>query len=354
MWRPPYPPRKSNTGPILAIGLVVLLIAGVAVVGVANVARKRNSPSDIGYSYPTTTSSTHSTYSSPGSATTTRGSSSTTAGDPTTTTTGTRSADPTTRTTTRTTTTQTSTTPAGPRPVHALADNPLFSASNGASNVTCSLPAWRTDPQSAQQFFTAALPCLEQAWAPAMQRAGLPYFTPGLQFPSGSTWESPCGSASQGTWAAFYCPTNNTIYMPFEGLQTKQNGTNSGVYLAVFSHEFGHHIQALSGVLDAYWDTRYEAGDQTEKGLELSRRSELQAQCFGGMWFAAGQNGGGSFNDKVIREMLADGYNRGDWQQGVPRDHGSPQHYGAWQEHGFTNNRTGPCNTWAAASADVS
>ncbi|MGQ0837670.1 neutral zinc metallopeptidase [Actinokineospora sp.] len=235
----------------------------------------------------------------------------------------------------------------------ALADNPVHSPNNGVSVVTCTLPAWRTDPRSAANFFTAALPCMEQAWAPVMARANLPYRTPGLQFPTGNQWESPCGSANGATWSAFYCSRNNTIYMPFEGLQTTLYGNQSGVYLGVLSHEFGHHIQALSGISDTYWDARYEAGDQTAAGLELSRRSELQAQCFGGMWFAGGQQGGGSVNDKVIREVLADGYTRGDWKQGAPADHGSPQHYGAWQEHGFTNNRTAPCNTWAARPQDV-
>ncbi|WP_143219378.1 neutral zinc metallopeptidase [Actinokineospora bangkokensis] len=324
----------------MAISLVLLLFAGVALFGFIAANQRHSRTADVGYQRPPAAP----TYSAPEDPTTTT---------TRTTTTTTRAGATTTRTTTTTRST-TTTTQSGPKPVYTLADNPLFSASNGVNEVTCNLPAWRNDPASSQAFFTAALPCLEQAWAPAMQRAGLPYSTPGLQFPSGSTWESPCGSASGASWAAFYCPQNNTIYMPFEGLQTDQNGTKSGVYLAVFAHEFGHHIQALSGVLDAYWDTRYEAGDQTAQGLELSRRSELQAQCFGGMWFAGGWNGGGSITDPVVRDMLADGYNRGDWNQNVPRDHGSPQHYGAWQEHGYKNNRTGPCNTWAAAAADVS
>ncbi|GLZ40500.1 hypothetical protein Acsp05_41240 [Actinokineospora sp. NBRC 105648] len=237
--------------------------------------------------------------------------------------------------------------------MYTLADNPLFSASNGLSAVTCALPAWRSDPQSTKAFFTTALPCFEQAWAPAMQRAGLPYATPGLEFPSGTQWDSPCGTRTKGTAAAFYCSRNSTLYMPFEGLQVETSGTKTGEYLALFAHEFGHHIQALAGIGSAYWDARYEAGDQTAAGLELSRRSELQAQCFGGMWFAGGQHGGAAITDKVIREMLADGYNRGDWDKSLPPDHGTPQHSGAWQEHGFTNNRTQPCNTWAANAADV-
>ncbi|WP_253890618.1 neutral zinc metallopeptidase [Actinokineospora diospyrosa] len=329
---------KSNTGLVVAISLVTLLLAGAAFVGYVQLAGKRSRPNDVGYSAPTTTSASRTT-------TTTTA---TTTSRPTRSTTTTTTTRGTTRSSQPTTTTQ-----AGPQPVHALGDNPLFSATNGVSVVTCNLPAWRSDPQSAQAFFTAALPCFDKAWAPVMQRANLPYFTPALKFPPGETWSSACGTA-KSTWAAFYCGQDNTIYMPYEGLQIEQYGNKAGVYLALFSHEFGHHIQAISGINDAYWDARYEAGDQTPTGLELSRRSELQAQCFGGMWFAGGQHGGGSITDTFIRDMLADGYTRGDWQQGVQPDHGSPQHYGAWQEHGFKNNRTMPCNTWLAAAADVS
>ncbi|WP_157440756.1 neutral zinc metallopeptidase [Actinokineospora inagensis] len=247
----------------------------------------------------------------------------------------------------------TATTPAGPKPVYTLADNPLFSASNGVSSATCALPAWRSDPQAAQAFFTAALPCLEQAWAPAMQRAGLPYFTPKLAFPGGKTWSSPCGAA-KANWAAFYCPQDNTLYMPFEGLQTDTIGTKVGPYLALFAHEFGHHIQTLAGVWDAYGEARYEAGDQTPAGLDLSRRAELQAQCLAGMWFVGSAHGGASITATVVKDAITDNYTRGDWDKDFPPDHGTPQHYGSWMEHGYTTNRTGECNTWAAAPGDVS
>ncbi|GLW80905.1 peptidase [Actinokineospora globicatena] len=330
---PPAPP-KSNTGMVVSLCLISVLLAGAAFVGFVQLAGKRNRSDDVGYSAPTTAASRTTTTS-------------------TTTTTTTRATTTSTRTTTSRSSQPTTTTQSGPKPVLALGDNPLFSATNGVSVVTCNLPAWRSDPQSAQAYFTAALPCFDKAWAPVMQRAGLPYFTPKLQFPTGKSWSSPCGAA-KSTWSAFYCGQDSTIYMPYEGLQTDVVGNKSGAYLALFAHEFGHHIQSLSGVWSAYWDERYAAGDQTAKGLELSRRAELQAQCFGGMWFAGGQHGGGSVTDTVIRDMLADGYTRGDWREGDTPDHGSPQHYGSWQEHGFTNNRTMPCNTWLAAPGDVS
>src|SRR2546430_2747269 len=228
--------RKSTFGAIPApvVGAVVLVGAGV--IGVLAVTRKKSPVADSGYDYPQTTSTVDT--SAPPETTTEES-------------TGTSETETTTETTTTTTrTTRTSSTPSGPQPVYTLGDNPLFSMDNGTSAVTCQLSRWRTDPASAKAFFTSALPCLEAAWKPVMQRAGLPYFSPSLEFPEGTNWSSPCGSVSGGVVAAFYCGQNTTLYMPFAGLQTQQYGAHPGVYLAVFAHEFGHHIQELSGVWD--------------------------------------------------------------------------------------------------------
>lgn len=340
-YRPPMPPPKSNAGVIVSVSLVGVLILAAGLVGALNFASDYGDYDDVGYSSPTYTGSsytytTDNTYSSTYEYTTTE----------TTTTT----------TTTETTTTDyttTETTPAGPQPVYTLADNPLHRSDNGTNAAKCTIPAWRSDPNSAKAFFTAVLPCMEAAWAPAMERAGLPYETPGLEFPSGSNWESPCGGVAAGTWSAFYCGQNNTIYMPFEGLDTGTIGNQPGRYLALFGHEFGHHIQWMSGVLPTYHEAKYEAGDQTAEGLELSRRAELQASCLGGMWYAGAWNGGG-ISDALVDQFLFDGYDRGDWDSNKPRDHGSPQNNGAWQEHGYRNNRGNYCNTWAAGSEHVS
>ncbi|UVS77211.1 putative metalloprotease [Actinokineospora sp. UTMC 2448] len=339
-YRPPMPP-KSNAGVITAVSLVGVLILAAGLVGAFSIADAYDDYNDVGYSSPT-----YSTYPSYTGYSSASDYPSTTSYDYTSTTTTTET---TTETTDYTTTTET---PSGPQPVYTLADNPLH-GDNGTNAASCAISGWPSDPAAAKAFFTRVLPCMEEAWAPAMERAGLPYETPGLEFPSGTSWESPCGSTSGATAAAFYCSRNNTIYMPFEGLQTGDYGNQPGYYLALFGHEFGHHIQWLSGILPTYHEAKYEAGDQTAAGLELSRRAELQASCLGGMWFAGAWNGDAGVPDEIVRQFLADGYQRGDWNANLPRDHGSPENNGSWQEHGYRNNRGNYCNTWAADSQHV-
>lgn len=55
-------------------------------------------------------------------------------------------------------------------------------------------------------------------------------------------------------------------------------------YLSVFSHEFGHHVQEVTGILDEANRRERRVGRDSPAGLESSRRTELQAQCFAGMF----------------------------------------------------------------------
>ncbi|MPZ86294.1 MAG: metallopeptidase [Actinophytocola sp.] len=331
------PRPKSNTGPLVATILVAVLVVGAGLIGFLALNDRGDHVADTGYDEPATTGSNE-------SGTTTETSTETTSDDPTTTT-----DDPTDDPTTEDTPTET--TPAGPQPVYTLGDNPLFAGDNGTPAVTCDLARWGTDPQGAAAFFTSAIPCLDAAWGPVLQRAGLPFATSAIEFPEGTEWSSPCGAVSGGRAAAFYCAENSTLYMPYAGLQTEQYGAHPGVYLALLAHEYGHHVQALSGVMGAYADARYNAGVDSEAGLELSRRLELQAQCFSGMFLAATYSRG-SVDDNILNEARTT-QDRGDHQAGVPRDHGSDAHTSGWWEQGAQKNRTFQCNTWLSPPADV-
>jgi predicted metalloprotease len=330
------PRRKSNSGAIVATIIVAVLVGVVGLVGLLALNDRGDSVADTGYD----SQAPSPTY---------------TSDDPFSTTTDESTTDETTTTTDEETTydTPTETAPEGPQPVYTLADNPLFAGDVGTPAVGCTLSRWETSPAGAAAFFQSALPCLDAAWQPVMEYQGLPFFSPSIVFPEGTEWSSPCGttSGSGGAVAAFYCSADNTLYMPFAGLQTDMYGAHPGIYLAVLAHEYGHHVQAMSGVLDAYGEARYDAGVDTEPGLELSRRLELQAQCFSGMFLAA-TYGQGSVDDNILTEARTT-QDRGDHTAGLPRDHGTDDHAIGWWEQGAQLNRTYQCNTWLSPPADV-
>lgn len=329
------PPARPSRGPILAIVLVAVLLLGLAAIGLSHLGGSR--PAADGGAGATPTTSEPTTTTSP-----TRTTRRTTTTPPPTTT----------RRTTTTSRPPTSTTPAGPQAVLKLADNPLFDV-GGLPATDCPLSRWSTDPAGAERFFRSALPCLDAAWAPVMRAAGLPFSSPAVAFPPGTSFNTPCGNQSIGHIVAFYCGRDQTLYVPFSGLQTEQYGAHPGVYLALFAHEYGHHVQALSGILSAYTTERYakDNGDSgNNAGWELSRRLELQAQCFSGLFLAA-TSGRGDVDGNITHEAQTS-QDRGD-HSGPPLDHGTDDHTIGWWNTGFQRNSLAQCNTWAASTADV-
>lgn len=234
-----------------------------------------------------------------------------------------------------------------------LADNPLFGPGLAVRPQTCQLPAYQATENASKAYITALLPCLENMWNPILASAKLPAKTPKLAFPAGRTWSSPCGgTVSADTMAAFYCSEDDTLYMPFEGLNGKR-GTDAWDIL-VFAHEYGHHVQHQAGVLTAYHETRYDmANPKSPAGWELNRRMELQAECFAGLFYAAAADRG-SVNTRQANESFQDDARSGDDDGHQPDpSHGTGAHIAAWARHGMQTKTLTGCNTWTASSADV-
>ncbi|MEJ2854849.1 MULTISPECIES: neutral zinc metallopeptidase [unclassified Saccharothrix] len=332
-WGPPgqpYPPlpRKRNNGPLVAgviIGVVVLGIATIGIVAATSKPKRLNDSAYSGYSsytysYPTTTTTTETT---------------------------------TTTTTTTTRSTSTSTTKAGPKAVIALGDNPIHGAGLGAFNIDgCPLPAMNYSPAGQDDFLRSALPCIEAMWKPSFQKANLPYQPVELVMVT-SQITNPCGGMGPDR-TAMYC--EGTIYWTpnhYANEQGAANPNHPGKYLGQLAHEYGHHVQWLSGILRASGQAQYDKGGwDTPAGLDLNRRKELQATCFGGMTLAPLSHG--AVPGDVISVALSDAGNRGDYPIYPNRDHGAPERNAAWVNHGFKNNETSACNTWLASAEDVS
>ncbi len=244
---------------------------------------------------------------------------------------------------------------AGPAPVAATAANPLFAnQDNGLINIRCDLPRWAASPAAATAFFDAASTCLGEMWQPMLRAQNLPFHSPAVAAPAhAADASSPCGSSPN--FAAYFCSANDTIYLPLDTIQTEVYGDRWYVYLEVFAHEYGHHIQALTGIMDRQAQQREDVGARSAQGLELSRRTELEAQCFAGM-FVGSSRYVGLFSDDQAVYMQRDQYTRGDEKQQTDmHDHGTSRHYGDWFVNvGEQYNRVWRCNTWTAPSAEVS
>ncbi|BBY46833.1 hypothetical protein MARA_02630 (plasmid) [Mycolicibacterium arabiense] len=166
--------------------------------------------------------------------------------------------------------------------------------------------------------------------------------------PAGTSATSPCGTVSTEEAAAFYCSSNETIYMPIAGLPESWTEGRPLNYLSVFAHEFGHHVQGLTGTLTEAHDRRREAGGDTPAGLELTRRNELRVQCFAGMFIESIVDSGGPFTRPDIDHTRRFEYSSGNDSP----THGTAANIEGWWVRGIRN-QIADCNSWSASSAEV-
>jgi len=134
----------------------------------------------------------------------------------------------------------------------------------------------------------AALGSLNTTWAAAFERANIPFEQPFLDlYRDGHVTTQGCGSASAAA-GPFYCPADKGIYIDtsFYDQLAQMSGTGGDfARLYVIAHEYGHHIQTLTGISP---QVRQAQQRNPAQANQLQVAMELQADCYAGMW--AGRN----------------------------------------------------------------
>jgi len=200
------------------------------------------------------------------------------------------------------------------------------------------------------QFVAYVVSDVQDFWAQTFSASGRQYVQTKLVLFNDST-SSGCGRASAAT-GPFYCPADQKVYLDlgfFDELKTRFGAPGDFAMAYVIAHEFGHHIQTLTGVSDA---VQQEVANDGSRRNELSVKQELQADCLAGVWAhsAMAELDPGDI-DEALTAAAAVGDDR--IQQATTGridpetwTHGSSEQRQAWFSAGYKSGNVADCDTF--------
>ena len=213
------------------------------------------------------------------------------------------------------------------------------------------------------QFVSAVLGGTEAQWQKIFAQSGKTYEPPTLVMFSGVT-RSACGYA-QSAMGPFYCPNDRKVYLDtsfFEDLQRRFRACDAGSKSCQFSeayvisHEVGHHVQNLLGILPKV--QQLQQGMDKADSNQLQVRVELQADCLAGVWAHHSQESWSFIEPGDVEAAMQTASAIGDdrlqrQSQGyvVPDafTHGSSQQRTRWFMTGLKSGKLESCDTFNAA-----
>ncbi|MFC4564754.1 neutral zinc metallopeptidase [Nocardiopsis mangrovi] len=211
--------------------------------------------------------------------------------------------------------------------------------------VSCALPGLDPESESSWRAFSDEIGvCLNDLWQPSLDELGLR--TPAPTF--NVTEDNPdIGSTEEGMTLAYYeyDTLTITVVLPnvIELSRDVPDDSQEAVWTALLGHEYGHHVQQATGILDASYEMERRAADESEE-LEALRRTELQAECMGGV----AMRGLGEFDAAEI-DLVNEYLNGG---SDLPT-HGTSRNRQYWFDQGTVDATMDACNTYGASDADV-
>jgi uncharacterized protein len=202
-------------------------------------------------------------------------------------------------------------------------------------------------------FLSFVVGDLQKFWADDFQKAGREFQRTQLVVFDGET-PTGCGTGSAAT-GPFYCPRDQKMYLDpgfFRDLAQRFQAPGDFAQAYVLAHEYGHHVQTLTGITQQVEEASQENPDQRNA---LSVRFELQADCLAGVW-AHSTYERGLLEEGDLEEGLTAAASVGDDRiqaQTTGRispetfTHGTATQRATWFNNGFDTGDATACDTFS-------
>ncbi|MFC7381357.1 neutral zinc metallopeptidase [Sphaerisporangium rhizosphaerae] len=226
----------------------------------------------------------------------------------------------------------------------ALTRSPLYTSGRLPAARCPEKPVTPGSVASAKRYVLPLLDCLGASWKTQLAKARIRFSEPGVQFITRPG--RVCGHSWPKNAQGLYCPSQRRIVIMLDKHLTRQ--AEDLFLMDVIAHEYGHHVQNLSGIEAAFNGLAYRGKPEY---YEQYRRLELQAECFAGAFI-------GSVWDSLDRtsddwDYLLEATRESGDERTKVRDHGKGRTIANWLSRGFKAAGPGACNTWGAGAAMV-
>ena len=201
------------------------------------------------------------------------------------------------------------------------------------------------------EFARRIIGSAEDIWSPLLRERGV-NFAPATFTAYDNATPTGCGTG-QSSAGPFYCPSDAHIYLDlafFKELSQRFGAPGEFARAYVIAHEYGHHIQNILGAMD-------RRGGPSRGADSESVRTELQADCYAGVWayhanqqFAILQNGDVDGALRAATSVGDDALQKENQGYIVPDSftHGSSAQRVRWFQRGLGSGQVDACDTFSA------